>query len=315
MSRLKLSMRLCLPPLILMAASTVQATTLYVNCGGKTGLTSILAALRTLQYSEGHGSSTINVSGVCHENVVIQSVDRLTLNAINGASVSDASGGKLDVIAISDSRDVSINGFTINAGSDGVSFASAISCGDWSSCRLSSNILQGAGSAAGLTVGAASLATLDGDVLQKNDSGLLILSGSKVRTGGAGRPFTARNNNNGMDLRRGAFAYVLANLDSNVRGLSVKWQSTVELLSSSITGSGIEGALVREGSFARFSGSTISGNAGGGVIFQDLSMGDFVGTTVTGNGGQTDVLCNPQFSATRGTGDIGINATTNCIEP
>jgi hypothetical protein len=88
------------------------------------------------------------------------------------------------VIAISDSRNVSINGFTSTAGSDGVTFANAISCSDWSSCRLSSNILQGAGSAAGLTVGAASLATLDGDVLQNNDSGLLILSGSKGADGG-----------------------------------------------------------------------------------------------------------------------------------
>ena len=70
---------------------------------------------------------------------------------------------------------------------------------------------------------------------------------------------------------------------------------------------------MREGSFARFNGSTISGNAGGGVAYSDLSMGDFVGSTVSGNGGNTDVVCNPQFAATRGTGGIG--GTTNCVEP
>jgi hypothetical protein len=298
-----------------MAASTVKATTLYVNCGGKAGLTSIGAALKALQYSEGHGPGTINVSGVCHENVVIQSLDRLSLNAVNGASISDASGGKLDVIAISDSRDVSINGFTINAGSDGVSFTNGILCGDWSSCRLSGNVLQGAGSGAGVTVAGAALATLDGDVLQRNDTGLLILSGSKVRAGGSARPFTSRNNNIGMEVRRGAFAFVVANIDANNLGLSVRFQSTVELANSSITGSANAGALVSEGSFARFNGSNITGNAGGGVVYSDLSMGNFVGTTVTGNGGQTDVLCNPQYSATRGTGTIGTGSTTNCVEP
>jgi hypothetical protein len=87
MSRLKLRTRLCFPLLLFMAASTVKATTLYVNCGGKAGLTTIGTALKALQYSEGHAPSTINVSGAYHENVVIQSLERVTLNAINGGSV------------------------------------------------------------------------------------------------------------------------------------------------------------------------------------------------------------------------------------
>jgi hypothetical protein len=70
---------------------------------------------------------------------------------------------------------------------------------------------------------------------------------------------------------------------------------------------------VREGSFARFTFSSITGNAGKGVVYSDLSMGDFGATTVSGNTGQPDVVCNPQFSATRGTGTIG--GTTNCVEP
>ena len=132
MSRFKLGMRIFMPLLILAAASTVKAETLYVNCGGKTGFSSVGAALKTLQYSEGHGPNTINVSGACRENIVIQSADRLTLNAVNGASISDTSGGKLDVISVNDSRDVAINGFKIYAGSDGASGANGISCNDWS---------------------------------------------------------------------------------------------------------------------------------------------------------------------------------------
>src|SRR5215831_8633831 len=146
MSGLKLGMRLCLPLLLLMVASTVKAATLYVNCGGKGGMASIGAALRVLQNGEGHDSSTINVSGACHENVVVQSLDRLTLNAVDGASISDASGGKQDVLAIFDSRDVAINAFKIHAGSDGVSGANGISCNDWSTCRLALNVVHGASS-------------------------------------------------------------------------------------------------------------------------------------------------------------------------
>jgi hypothetical protein len=158
MSRLKLSLRLCLPLLLFMAASTVKATTLHVNCGGKAGLTTIGTALKALQYSEGHAPSTINVSGACHENVVIQSLDRVTLNAINGASVSDASGGSLDVILIQDSRDVSVNGFTIYAGSG--PNANGIDCSEYSLCRLSGNVVQGAGNG-GVAVFAVSNLTLD----------------------------------------------------------------------------------------------------------------------------------------------------------
>jgi hypothetical protein len=299
------------PALLLLMGSTAQAATLHVNCGAQEeGLNSIGAALKALQSSESHGPATVNVSGACKENIVIQSMDRLTLTAVNGASVSDASGGTLTVIDIEDSRDVAINGFTINAGSDGVSGANGIICGDFSICRLSGNVIQGAASGAGFIVFGQAQATLGGDTLQNNGAGLVVLSAGRVRAG----PFTSRNNGRGIDLRRGAFAFITAVVENNSDvGIAVMWHSTLELTSGSISGSGGVGALVREGSFARFSGSTISGNAGGGVAYSDLSMGGFVGTTVSGNGGKTDVVCNPQFAATRGTGGIG--GTTNCVEP
>src|SRR6516165_12703977 len=176
MSHPNLGIRLFLTVVLMAAAGTVGATTLSVNCAAKDGLHSIGAALRVLQNGEGHGSSTINVSGACHENVVIQSMDRLTLKAVNGASISDASGGKQDVISIFDSRDVAINGFTINAGSDGVSGANGVSCNDWSACRLALNVIQGAGSGAGFAVYQASLATVDGDTFQNNGVGLIVHS-------------------------------------------------------------------------------------------------------------------------------------------
>src|SRR5262252_3401266 len=104
MSRLMYGPGLCLMALLIMSTGTVNAATLYVSCGGKTGLTSIGAALKALQYSEGHGPSTINVSGACHENVLIQNIDQLTIAGNNGASITDASHGAADVVDIRNSR-------------------------------------------------------------------------------------------------------------------------------------------------------------------------------------------------------------------
>ena len=313
MSRLKFGVLLCLPLLLLTAVSTVRATTLSVNCAAKEGLHSIGAALKVLQNGQGHEPSTINVYGACHENVVIQSLDRLTLNGVNGASVTDASGGNLDVISIQDSHDVAINGFTVNAGSGA---GNGVSCGDFSTCRLRENVIQGATSAVGFFISGRSQATLDGDTLQNNGTGLDVRSSSGARLSAAAtaKPLTARGNIIGVVVRRGGYAFFSAVIENNSGGgVDVAFASILELADSSISGNGSVGVLVREGSFARFQRSNITGNAGGGVVYSDLSMGDFVGTTVSSNGGQTDVLCNPQFSATRGTATIG--GTTNCVEP
>lgn len=315
MSRLKVVLSLSLPLILLMSASTVRAATLYVTCGGKVGLTSIGAALRALQYSEDHGSSTVNVSGACHENVVIQSVDHLTLNAVNGASVSDPSGGKQDVIAVFDSRDVAINGFAIDAGSDGVSGANGISCNDWSTCRLALNVIRGAGSGAGFAVYQASEATVDGDTFQNNGVGLMAHSGTRVRPGGQGRPIISSSNGTGMHIVRQAFVFILATVENNSQqGVVVRFHSTLDL-TGSISHNGDVGAAIQESSAARFTSSTIANNVGPGVLVADLSMATFNSATVTGNGGGTDVVCSPQFSATRGVfTDIG-GGTTNCVEP
>jgi hypothetical protein len=272
-------------------------------------LTSIGAALKVLQYVP--GPSTINVSGACNENVVIQSIDRLTLTAVNGASVSDASGGTLDVIFIGNSRDVAINGFRVYAGPG--ANANGVSCNDFSICRLSGNVIQGAGNG-GFAVFQQSQATLDGDVLQHNGgAGLVVRSGSTVRA--ALRPFTSSGNGQGINIGRRAFTYGTATIANNSdAGVIAQEQSTLDL-GGSISGNGSRGADIREGSVARFVSATISGNAAEGVLVRDLSMVTFAGATVTGNGGGTDVICAPQYSATRGTTTDINGGTTNCVEP
>jgi hypothetical protein len=74
MSPLKFTVSVCVPLVLLLLSGTAGAATLYVNCGGKIGLTSVSAALKVVQSA---GPSTIKVSGACHENVAIQSMDRL----------------------------------------------------------------------------------------------------------------------------------------------------------------------------------------------------------------------------------------------
>lgn len=77
----------CYSVLLLLNGSAAEASILYVHCGAGGGLNSIGAALSALKSSENGAPTTVNVAGRCHENVVIQSVGRLALNAVNGASV------------------------------------------------------------------------------------------------------------------------------------------------------------------------------------------------------------------------------------
>jgi len=83
--------------------TSAQAADLKVNCNGTGALSTINSALKLLNPI---GPNTVTVSGACHENVLIQSFDRLTLTANPGASINDASGGTVDVITIEDSQRV-----------------------------------------------------------------------------------------------------------------------------------------------------------------------------------------------------------------
>jgi hypothetical protein len=302
----------CVSALLLLVGSTANATTLWVNCGAKSGLNSIGAALKALQSGDSHGLATINVSGACQENVVIQRMDRLTVNAVSpGTSITDRSGGTLDVINISDSQDVTISNFTIDAGADGVTGANGIVCGDGAMCRLTNDTVQGATDGAGIAVFTLSRARLTGVTLLNNGIGLQVINGASV-VGDA----TMRGNNRGMHMVSGAVVNIGANItQSKELGVFGTTNATLNCLACVITGNAGGGVLLRQSSSARFTpGFTITNNGGPGVELTDLSSALFQGGTVTGNGGKNDVLCSPQYSVTRGTSDIG-GGSTNCLEP
>jgi hypothetical protein len=161
----------------------------------------------------------------------------------------------------------------------------------------------------------ASEASVDGDILQNNDTGLTVNSASKVRLGGLARPLTIQGNGTGIFSARQGFVFIIGNVQNNSgQGIFVRFHSTLELAGGSVSNNGSIGAKVLESSDVRFTGGTIiTANGGPGVQIEDLSMSFFNGATVTGNGGGTDVVCTPQFSATRGV--AGTGGTTNCVEP
>ena len=289
-----------------------QAGTLHVNCDSHKGLTQIQMAINLLRQSESEGPNMILVSGNCKENITIQSVDNLTLTAQNGAAITDPSGGNVDVIDIFDSRRVSINGFTINGGANGVV------CADSSLCRFSGNTVQGS-PGYGVIV-TSSQASLNGDTLLNNAGrGLSIINGGEVADATA---INVQGSFDGIVLNaRGTLTLVNSTVQGNQnRGILASTSSTVRLIGSTVTANGGDGVRLQQSSQARFDSlsgvNAITGNGGAGVRVGDLSFASFdVDSNVTGNVGGTDVVCVPQFSATRGALTNLSGGTTNCPEP
>src|SRR4030095_6085647 len=165
------------------ASQCAQATKLTVNCDNHEP---IRTALRQLAATNPQGPNTITVSGACKGNIVIKSMDRLTLITKKGASITDRSNGTSAVVDIEDSHSVTVQGFTINGGAQG------ISCSTASVCYLTGNTIQGPGRF-GVNVVKGSRAFLESNVIQNWAAGRLsrvrkcsaAMTSSKV-TGGLG---------------------------------------------------------------------------------------------------------------------------------
>lgn len=294
---------------LLLIGSAAQAGTLWVNCGGKGGFTTIGAAIKALQSIPVAGTATIIVSGACHENVVIQSIDQLTLTAVKGASITDASGGTTDVVAVGPTATVNVEGFTLNG---------SVGCYSGSNCTFSSNVFQGS-PGDGVTI-SRSNAKLTEDVIQNSSGrGLVVAAGSvaaafdvKIQHCGSGGA-TAIDGGN-LTVNAVNSSSFVNNANDGIQGLA---HSTLRINDGVvIQGNTGHGIRVESASEASLGSLAISNNSGDGVSIGDLSFVWFRGSaTVTGNLSGTDVDCRPQFSATRGAvGNIG-GGITNCVEP
>jgi hypothetical protein len=250
--------------------------TLKVQCGGTGPVSTITGALKLLSSK---GPSTLIVSGACSENVLIQGFDRLTLQAATGASISDASGGSVETLAVGDSRSVTVQGFTING---------AVACANGSNCFFKGNRILGQD---GVVV-VRSHANFEGDVIEGGPLSI-IQSARAVATG-----VTVRGSSDvGIIVRFNAFLRLEAG------------SVVTESASDGIAVGGVSSLLVARG-------NSITGNAGAGVSVGELSFAEFRGDNlVAGNAGPSDVVCGPQFSVTRGALIHIGGGTTNCLEP
>lgn len=283
------------------AGQPAQAANLTVNCDRKE---TIHKAVRLLADSNPQGPNKITVSGSCKGNFAIQSMDRLTLIAKNGASLTDNSGGSLAVVDIEDSQRVTLQGFTINGGAQG------ILCNTASVCYLTGNKIQGPGGGFGVDVLKSSRAFLESNVIENWARGVFITGSAEVFS--SNDVFHGNGGSGIAVLNRSYFESLNSSVDNNGVGIEAGG-SGVFLGGGTISGNGSDGVRVLAASEAIFSGPTITANGGVGVLVQDASFAAFLAASITGNLSGMDIDCEPQFPMTRFVDRTG--GITNCVEP
>lgn len=292
-------------------ASSGQGMNLKVDCSRKSEETfpTISAALKKLNPT---GPNTVTVSGTCNENLLIQSFDRLTLISTTNAKINDASAGSSPVVFIFDSRSVTVQGFTISGGNNGVF------CDTASVCYLTGNTVVGALGQQGVGVADGSIAFLSSNVIQHNSQrGLTVGGGSRAYSD---MDRFDSNGDVGVFAISGAYFFAINSSFQNngSNGVVVSDHSTIRLGSCTISGNEGIGVRLQSGSEARFDASpgasTVTANGGNGVFVGDLSFAFFgEGGNITGNLGGLDVACAGQFSATfSALINIG-GGKTNCV--
>ncbi len=309
---------LALPTLLFSLAA--HAETLSVDCRpGARGLTTIGAAIAKISRiakQQALGPNTIKVHGPCVENVNVISLDNLTLQAAGpNASISDASGGTLDTVAVGDSNRFALNGFTING---------SVDCFDNSVCRLTGNTIQSPQIGYGLRASRAKIDSQGDSITNSPGNGVLITNHSTVLM----VDDTVSNSaGHGILVFNAGFAQLSAiNSTTTVSnnagdGIRVFSHGSVRLQFANVTGNGGDGIRVQDGSVLRTdfvapTVNSITGNGGAGVNLGDLSHAFFANDgsiVVSGNLSGTDVYCAGQFAATRNVASVG--GTTNCVEP
>jgi hypothetical protein len=282
------------------ASQYAQAATVTVNCDRKE---TIHKAVRLLAAANPQGPNTITVLGSCKDNVVIRSMDRLTLITRKGASITDRSNGALAVVDIEDSQRVTVQGFTINGGAQG------ILCSTASVCYLTGNTIQGPGHF-GVNVVRGSRAFLESNVIQNWSRGAFIDRSAEVFS--SNDVFQGNGGSAIVVINRSYFETLNSTLDNNGFGIEAGG-SGVYLAGGSISGNSTDGVRVLAASEAIFSGPTITANGGLGVLVKDGSFAGFLAASVTGNLSGLDVDCEPQFPMTGFVDRTG--GITNCVEP
>ena len=290
-------------------ASQGKNPQISVNCGTqRTKVKTIADGLKLLGNVR---PAVLLISGTCHENVVIQSFDKVTLQGNPTATIDGGSDPNVSTVFIADSRNVQLTSLTITGGGDG------LDCVQKSYCLLTQVTVQNA-QANGIRVGASRTALLETVIQNNGAEGMDINSASVGVVGGS----VTGNGTAGISVRNGGILGVAsddpapyANIENNLGpGIVALSHSTVSLNGVNITGNSGDGVTIQNASEMTALLANISNNTGHQVRVGDLSFVRFAGfasNTITGSS-FPDVVCDPQFSTTRQLAANAPGATTNC---
>jgi hypothetical protein len=263
----------------------------------------IQAAINAIVNGPTGGRATIDIYGICIENVAIQYVDRVVLVGHNGATIQDASNNTNNVVTIADSTYIDLQNLTLNGGTIGVA------CIEMSICRMENDTVQGA-SSAGLHI-ARSNALLNSNLFLNNHIGINVQNGSVLLSSSD----TVNSNDVGVTVLGANYTATPGVIQNNKgNGIRAFNNATMRLADMTITGNGNNGISLESASTVTFNdgtGTTISGNGGHGMRMLDLTNAVFSGLdTISGNTGQPDLYCAGNYWVANNIANIG--GTTNC---
>jgi hypothetical protein len=292
-------MRRILTLAVILIPLFANAANVTVNCNLPAPMGRISTALKFINPA---GPNTITVTGTCKENLWIQGFDRLTLIAKPGASITDASGGQQwAVIYVTDSRRVSIQGFTISGGNVGVR------CEDYSLCRFSGNTITGT-TQRGVDL-ADSDVTFSGDIIQNNTGQGIYAQGSHITA----MNITLKANQTGLTLFTGTLVGAGWSVSNNTQDGIFVGASNFQLIDSSISSNGWNGIDTTDLSDLSLVNLTVTANGFDGIYIGETTVGWFSGGSYAGNGyvwGAPDIGCAGTYSFANNI--AGLYGTTNC---
>lgn len=307
---MKTMVKLLIPVMVMAVASPALAGILKVNCNTGGTITKALEKAKPFD--------TIQVTGTCKEKFTI-TTDRLTLDG-QGSAILDAGGGFKGIAAIFEgaitidgARGVTVTGFTVQRGPDG------ITCKRGAACLVRNSILQD-NADEGLQVSENSTADVTDCTFRRNGEwGIVVFDNSSVLFHG-----TVNLTNNGKSglgviftSTASSFTGATIHLDNNAhhgilalgsfvhidrKGGTVTMNNNkkngVGLLDSvfmlwagnlSIVRNGGKGVYVGGNSSVRDFGATylVKNNKGAGLAVDDGGSVNMKGATITDNG--TDV--------------------------
>lgn len=274
MKRFLVIVALCLP-------ISAQGLPYYVHCEKPGPMGKVSTYLKFITPLE---PNTLKISGTCKENIQINSFDRLSRIAVNGATLQDASDMQQPVVLIGDSQRVVIQGFNIVGGDTG------ISCIDKSICRLNSNTVTGAVNS-GILVHDSEANLFDDKLLNNGGNGLTIDS-SKVLAS----PLTVTGTNGfGLNVANSSSLNLTGGdiQNNQAGGIFLVSHSGLNVLHTTISNNAGAGIVVLWNSaMATYEVTVTNKNANGVYVEGNSTVDLFGGGTSTGNNlGGPDIFC------------------------